>query len=131
MNYVRERWYRYFVCWWILAFLWATVIQGFFPEMVASHTIWGFTPGWQHEISIWNFSLVCILIGVLRARVPLGKTVIPGLCVLFTLLGFNHLDSVLDNPDGHGGLIVILNFIPVLAVLVLKIATRKSKTFNL
>ena len=116
MNLRREKCFRYFIYWWILAFAWAAVIQGFFPEIVASHTVWGNTIGWQHEIAIWNVAMIIVLIGVLRSKIPLGNTVIPGLCVLFALLGFNHLAAVMSDPDNHGYAIVIINFIPLFAV---------------
>jgi hypothetical protein len=116
MNLRREKWFRYFIYWWLLAFTWAAVIQGFFPEMVASHTGWGSATGWQHEIAIWNIGMICVLVGILLSKIPLGKTVIPGLCILFTLLGLNHLMAALGDPDRHGYTIVILNFVPVLAV---------------
>jgi hypothetical protein len=130
MSERREKWFRYFVYWWILGFIWAAVVQGFNPAMVASHTIWGFAPGWQHEVAIWNLALVCILICVLRSGVPLGKTVIPGLCLLFALLGSNHLISVIDNPNAHGFTIVIANFVPLLAVGILLFLTRSLGSTN-
>lgn len=125
MSLSREKCFRFFIYWWMAAFMWAAGIQGFFPEMVASHTDWGSAPGWQHEIAIWNIGMVCVLIGILRSRVPLSRTVIPGLCVLFALLGLNHLVAVIGNPDIHGYAIVILNFIPIVAVGLVYILTKK------
>jgi len=127
MNTIRERWYRYFVYWWILAFSAAALVQFFYPQMVTSHTIWGFAPGWQHEIAIWNVFAVVTLYSALRARIPLGKTIIPGACVLFALLATNHLRSVIEDPERHGFLIVILNYIPLAAVAVLQFVTRRRK----
>jgi hypothetical protein len=127
MNTIRERWYRYFVWWWIFAFIGASFLQFYSPEMVASHTIWGYAPGWQHEIAIWNVFAIMVLIGVLRARIPLGKTVIPATCVLFTLLATNHLLAVVQDPENHGYLIVILNYVPLLAVAILRLVTRRRK----
>ena len=124
MNLCREKWFRYFIYWWILGFVWAATIQSLYPEMVASHTDFGNAPGWQHEIAIWNVGMISVLIGILWSKVPLGKTVIPGLCVLFLLLGLNHLVNAINNPDKHGYAIVILNFVPLLAVGLVLFFTR-------
>lgn len=125
MNLRREKCFRYFIYWWLLALIWAAGIQGFFPEMVASHTDWGSAKGWQHEIAIWNVGMICVLVGILRSKVPLGKAVIPGLCVLFALLGLNHLLTVMDDPNKHGYTIVILNFVPLLAVGLVLFLTKE------
>lgn len=92
--------------------------------MVASHTDWGYAPGWQHEIAIWNIGMICVLVGILWSKIPLGKTVIPGLCALFTLLGLNHLIAAIGDPDRHGYTIVILNFVPLIAVALLLFVTK-------
>lgn len=130
MNLRREKWFRYFLYWWLFAFTWAAVIQGFFPEMVASHTNWENARGWQHEIAIWNIGMISVIVGILWSKVSLGKTVIPGLCILFALLGLNHLTAVMDNPDIHGYTIVILNFVPLFAVGLVVLLTKEHALPN-
>ena len=128
MNIQREKWFRAFVYWWLTAFTWASFIQIFLPEMVASHTIWGYNPGWQREIGGWNLGMIIVIISVLRSGVPVTNILVPGLCTLFAFFGINHLLAVLQHPNIHGYLIVILNFIPLLAMaLVLMFAGRDIK----
>lgn len=126
MNKKREKWFRYFIYWWMLAFGWAAFIQLFLPDKVASHTSWGMAPGWQREIALWNLGTIAMLFGILKAKIPLTRTVIPGLCFLFLLLGLNHLWQVLQTPGQHGFTIVIMNFIPLLAVSLVLYVTRKE-----
>lgn len=128
MNIQREKWFRAFVYWWLAGFVWSAFIQLFMPEMVASHTIWGYNLGWQREIGGWNLGMVVVIISVLRSGIPVTNTLIPGLCTLFAFFGTNHLLAALAHSETHGFLIVILNFVPLLAsALVLMFAGRHAK----
>lgn len=128
MNTKREKWFRGFVYWWLLAFIWAACIQLFMPETVAEHTVWGFNLGWQREIGGWNLGLIIIIICVLRSGVTVSNTLVPGLCVLFAFFGINHLLSAINHPETHGYTIVILNFIPLVAsAIVFLLVGRKEK----
>jgi KinB signaling pathway activation protein len=128
MENKREKWFRIFLIWWLLGFVWGAFIQLFIPETVAQNTVWGFSPGWQREIGGWNLGIIVIIICVLRSGVSVIKTLVPGLCVLFTFFGVHHLLSVLNNPGKHGYLIVILNFVPLIAsALVFIFVGRREK----
>lgn len=87
---------------WLLAFLGSLVIQSVFQWWFAEVTIWGRNIGWQTEIAIWNAGVSLILFRLLREPEPVQAAAIPGLVLLSTLFGTNHLQAALSQPNHFG-----------------------------
>lgn len=87
---------------WLFGFLGSLVIQAGFQAWFAEVTIWGRNVGWQTEIAIWNAGISLVLLGLLRQEEQAQAAVLPGLVVLSTLFGLNHLQAALGQP-GHLG----------------------------
>lgn len=71
--------------------------QFFFPELISKGTVdWGFSIGWQREISLWNVILfITILYCLLKKEIVCIRLLIKVLILLSILLGLNHLYSAL------------------------------------
>ncbi len=87
---------------WIAGFLIAAVLQTLTQKHLSSETSWGFAPGWQREIGVWNIGITGLIIS-LRISLPSpDSAIVPGLSLLSLLLGTNHLISAAKDPKKTG-----------------------------
>lgn len=84
----------------IWIFLISSLAQAFAPRITAGASVWGFAPGWQREIAI--FDLAFALLAFLASRVSdlaFRRGVVSALVVLTTLVGTNHLSTVISDQS--------------------------------
>ncbi len=67
------------------------VVQGAFQTLLGEGSHWGVNNGWQTEIAIWNLGMAAVLLCIVRSKKNIERDIIPGLILLFMLLGINHL----------------------------------------
>jgi hypothetical protein len=113
---------------WLLGFVTATGLQILIPGVLASRTSWGFAPGWQREIALWNIAII-VLILVLRSSLPSADvTILPVLALLSLMLGTNHLIAGIKAPGKTGHWAGVAgNFLGVILYLTY-LATRAHTT---
>lgn len=74
------------------AFAW----QLFFPRLAERRSVWGYAPGWQRELALWNAPLdVGIVATLLKDRADQARALGSFLVLLASLLGLNHLHAAL------------------------------------
>lgn len=79
--------------WGILSFG-AFICQFFIPEPFSKGTSWGFAPGWQREIALWNLAIdTAIAYAVWKKNVEQAKLLTGTLAFLSLLLGLHHLQT--------------------------------------
>jgi len=74
--------------------------SGFRSRATAGASVWGFAPGWQREIAI--FDLAFALLAFLASRdsgLGFRRGVVWALVVLTTLIGTNHLSTVISDQS--------------------------------
>jgi hypothetical protein len=84
----------------IWIFMLSFLAQAFAPRATAAASVWGFAPGWQREIAIFDlsFALLAFLANQsddLRAR----RNVVWALIVLTVLVGTNHLSTLFSGQS--------------------------------
>lgn len=78
------------------AFLW----QFFLPQLAHPFSLWGYAPGWQREIALWNIGLIAAIIYTLIHRHPaLLRLMTYQATILCWLLGLHHLITFLRAPS--------------------------------
>ena len=82
------------------AFVSSFIIQTIFQKIVAGNmSLWGWNPGWQREIAIWNVGCAIIAITGLKIKDTISTIpIVIGFTVLFALLGTNHLVMLCYDP---------------------------------
>lgn len=69
--------------------------QAFVPRWIGRHTAWGFAPGWQREIALWNVGMVIVIANAIWSADPADiRAVATAMVILNSLLGTNHLVAV-------------------------------------
>jgi hypothetical protein len=93
-----------FLKYYLRAVMWIFVLsclaQAFAPRATAGASVWGFAPGWQREIAI--FDLAFALTAFLANRdsdLGFQRGVIWALVVLTALVGTNHLSAVVSGQS--------------------------------
>src|SRR5215831_19117203 len=84
----------------IWIFVLSSLAQAFAPRATAGASVWGFAPGWQREIAI--FDLAFALMSFLASRVndlSFRRGVVRALIVLTALVGTNHLSTVVSGQS--------------------------------
>jgi hypothetical protein len=95
--------------WWLNFSVSAGLVQGFAPRWAAGRSSWRYSPGWQHEIALWNVGLTTALIRtILDPQEPAAITLAHSLRVLSVALGLNHVVALRNRPrfvhlGGAGG----------------------------
>jgi hypothetical protein len=87
---------------WMAGFIVSAIIQLAVERPFAAQTIWGYTPGWQREIGLWNIGLILVLSGLLRSGIDFARYVIPGITILGACFGLNHLIAAIYSPGSLG-----------------------------
>lgn len=75
---------------WLAGTAVALVVQGVFPEKFAATTAWGYNPGWQREITIWNLGTLVAGTAIVAGAGDPVRAQLRGLAVLSALFGANH-----------------------------------------
>src|SRR5438874_1483584 len=66
------------------------------PAVSAAVSVWGFAPGWQHEIGFFNLAMAMIAFSALRiGDLRCERAVSLALVVLTATVGTNHFATVL------------------------------------
>jgi KinB signaling pathway activation protein len=100
----------------LAAVFWVLISSGlgqlFMPREVAAGSVWGFAPGWQREIGIFDLALGLIVLRALKAGEPrFRRNVALAIVVLTTLIGTNHLVAVLsERPAWVHVVFTVVNF---------------------
>ncbi len=93
----------WFVRLWIAGFLVIGLsAQGAGRRMFAESTDWGYHPGWQTEILVFNLFGAAMLLVILRRAPQLSRALVVPLTALPLCLGLNHVLAALAAP-GHAG----------------------------
>lgn len=79
----------------------AACLQGTSARRFARATAWPHSHGWQREIALWNVGMLATLLAVQRSEAGASR-VWPGLAVLSTGLGINHLTAAVRTPNAPG-----------------------------
>jgi hypothetical protein len=87
---------------WTAGFAGAALIQGLFPRRFARGTTWGYSPGWQREIAIWNLGTLTAIAALRRNPSDVDRELIAGFAVLSALFGANHLAAAVQSPGSLG-----------------------------
>jgi hypothetical protein len=79
-----------------------TIISGLgqlvLPGVLGAASAWGFAPGWQREIAVWNLAMYLVVAGTLRANDAAGaRTVAMTLVVLQLLAATNHAAAAIQS----------------------------------
>ncbi len=91
-----DSFYRLFLIGWLIGSCISFAIQFFYPNIVASSSIWTFSEGWQREIALWNVGLIItILYGLKLKNRDIIKFIAKILVCISLLLGSNHLISMI------------------------------------
>ncbi len=93
---------RHLLVLWLIGFLGSMVIQSVFQGWFAAVTIWGRNVGWQTEIAIWNAGVALLIIELLRRSDDAHAAAIPGLALLSSAFGINHLLAGMSAPAEIG-----------------------------
>lgn len=114
---------------WLIGALVSLGIQLFFPIQFAQTTLWTASPGWQREISIWNFGIIILIILSIRSKNSLYmRNVSLVLIILSFCFCINHINSFLIDTKASGNFIGFLaNFASFLFGSMSLIATREKK----
>jgi hypothetical protein len=87
---------------WLAGFVVATILQTLLQKQLASKTSWGFAPGWQREIALWNIGITALVLSLRTAFPAPDAAILPALAWLSLLLGANHLISAIKEPKKIG-----------------------------
>jgi hypothetical protein len=83
---------------WITGFALAAVLQGVFRRRFAQGSAWGYSPGWQREIAVWNVGTLVTAAGLAGLGPDADRAQVRGFAVLSTLFGLNHLVAAWRSP---------------------------------
>jgi len=79
------------------AFVGGAVLQLLLTRYTGTRSVWGISPGWQHEIGLWNVAMLVVLNRAVRSDVRVQRDVALALVCLTVLLGTNHLWAVVTD----------------------------------
>jgi KinB signaling pathway activation protein len=87
---------------WLLGLLTAVALQTLWPRQLSAGTSWGFAPGWQREIALWNIALAVLILALRLTQARADAVILPVLALLSLMLGTNHLVAAIKAPDKLG-----------------------------
>jgi hypothetical protein len=84
----------------IWIFVLSSLAQAFAPRATAGASVWGFAPGWQREIAIFDVAFAQMAFLASRDRdLSFRRGVVWALVVLTALVGTNHLSTVVSGQS--------------------------------
>lgn len=84
---------------WLAGFGGAAALQALFPELVAQRSSWGYAPGWQREIAIWNGGALAATVLLRRSKGDIDRSLLSAFLLLAAALGTNHVFAALRSPN--------------------------------
>lgn len=90
----------YYLIFMLVACSGALFWQLFLPELAEKYSLWGYAPGWQREIVLWNVALIAAICYTLTKRTPsLLRLMTLQSTILCWTLGLNHLAAFISQPS--------------------------------
>lgn len=90
----------YYLIFMLVACSGALFWQLFLPELAEKYSLWGYAPGWQREIALWNIALIAAICYTLTKRTPsLLRLMTLQSTILCWTLGLNHLAAFISQPS--------------------------------
>ena len=78
---------------------------------LAAASAWGFAPGWQREIALWDFAMFLVVARTLRTGDAVGgRTVAIALVVLQLLVATNHAAATVQTHATLNAIMAAVNY---------------------